>query len=64
MSNAKRYAALQNARLENHAAKVQACLNAALATERSELIENTRKGSAMAIANRNAIRDLVARGAK
>ena len=64
MSNAKRYAALQNARLENHAAKVQACLNAALATERSELAVNERNGSHMAIANRNAIRDLVARGAK
>lgn len=64
MSNAKRYAALQNARLENYSAKVQHCLDRQLATERAELAANLKSGSAMAIANRNAIRDLVARGAK
>ena len=57
-------AALNNARLANYSAKVERALNAQLAAERAELILNAAKGSPMAIANRNAIADLLARGAK
>lgn len=61
MTNRK---ALENARIANYSNKCRKALNAQLAAERAELIENTAKGSPMAIANRNAIADLLARGAK
>lgn len=64
MTNAKRTARLNAARIANYSNKCRKALNAQLAAERAELIENTAKGSPMAIANRNAIADLLARGAK